>query len=599
MLESSSWWGSKRRYAESGNTVFDTSRQGSAQVNIKHYWTLHRAVLPTVLSVAIGAPCLAQYQAQEASGAPLSDLTRTQLNRFELGRAAYLHVFTAPEGLGPIMNQQACGNCHNNPIGGPGNISVTRFGMIDKKGGFDPLDSIGGSLLQNDAISPTCAEVIPPMANITTERVTNGALGYGLIEAIEETQFTALQAAQPVAQRGVIQFVSALEDPPMSPLRVGRFGWKAQVATILTFSGDAALNEMGLTNRLMPTENAPNGDALLLAACDNIADPEDQPDALGVEFIDRITDFQRFLAMPPQTPRSGLSGETTFNNIGCNVCHTTSYTTPNDMSLEAALRNKPIKSYSDFMLHDMGIAGDGITDGVASGRMLRTPPLWGMKNRDPMWHDGRVGAGTFSSRIKGTSPGNEGVIYWHNQFGSQAQTSAQAFFALSTAEQDSVVTFLASLGRLEFDVDSNSIIDVDDFNDLALCSGSGIKPNDPCAIHDVDQDGDVDLNDFDVFMTVFDGTINDCNNNGSSDLQDIFEGVSVDTNGNGIPDECDTCLGDANADLVVDINDFSLLLINWGPCAAPCMTDFDNSGTVGLGDFTILLTQFGQICDTP
>ncbi len=552
------------------------------------------------MALFITTSSLGQNQAQEAAGAPLNDLTPDQRTRFDFGRTAYLHVFTAPEGLGPIMNQQSCGACHNRPIGGPGNISVTRFGVIGKEGGFDPLDALGGSLLQKESITPACAEVVPPIANITAQRVTNGALGYGLIEAIKESQFLAVQASQPAGQQGVIQYVPALEDPPLSPLRVGRFGWKAQVATILTFSGDAALNEMGITNRLIPTETAPNGDAALLAACDDVADPEDQPDALGVEFIDRITDFQRFLAGPPQTPQSGLTGETLFNNVGCNTCHVNSYTTPNDMSLEAALRNKQVKTYSDFMLHDMGIAGDGIFDGVASGRMMRTPPLWGMRNRDPMWHDGRVAAGTFSDRIKSTTPGNQGVIYWHNQFGSQAQASAQAFFALSQQDQDSIVTFLDSLGRLEFDVDGNDVIEISDFNEMVLCAGSGVKANHPCAIHDVDQDGDIDSNDFDVFMTVFSGTtINDCNNNGIADMQDIFDGSSFDGNGNAIPDECETCIADTNSDSLVDYMDFSQMLIQWGPCPAPCMSDFDGNGDVNVQDFTILLINFGNTCGSP
>ena len=158
--------------------------------------------------------------------------------------------------------------------------------------------------------------------------------------------------------------VAALEDPMGAPLRVGRFGWKSQVATVLTFSADAALNEMGLTNRFLMDDNDPNGiDPPVLMDCDTVLDPEDTPDGQGFDFVDRVTHFQRFLAQPPQTPRSGMTGEGTFDSIGCADCHHTQFTTADDPSLEDALRDQTIQPYSDFLLHNMGTLGDGIVQG--------------------------------------------------------------------------------------------------------------------------------------------------------------------------------------------------------------------------------------------
>ena len=134
--------------------------------------------------------------------------------------------------------------------------------------------------------------------------------GFGVAAARAGAQVVALDRSAPALEHvrrnaalngveGQVTTVRAdmfepLEDPGV--IRAGRFGWKAQVATVLSFSGDAALNEMGLTNRLMAEENAPGGDAALLLQCDGRQDPEDGPDAEGRHFIDRVTDFQRFLA---------------------------------------------------------------------------------------------------------------------------------------------------------------------------------------------------------------------------------------------------------------------------------------------------------------
>ena len=335
---------------------------------------------------------------QPRAGDPLPDLTAAELQRFLDGRVDYITPLAIVEGLGPIFNDTHCGTCHDNPIGGTGTKTVTRFGSSGK-GGFDPLEMFGGSLLQSQAISLECQEEIPvPQANITAMRVTNGMMGYGLVEAIEDSALLANESTTaPITGRAHLVF--PVETPATQ--RVGRFGWKAGVATILTFSADASLNEMGLTNRFFMQENDPNGinPPDLIECTDGVPDPDDGPDAQGRHLIDRVTDFQRFMAQPPQTPKSGMAGEGVFNTVGCNQCHVAAYTTPNDMSLEVALRNKAIRPYSDFLLHEMGLGADGIADGMAGQGELRTPPLWGVRRRDPVWHDGRFGGGSFEQRM--------------------------------------------------------------------------------------------------------------------------------------------------------------------------------------------------------
>ena len=470
---------------------------------------------------------------QPKMGDPLAGLSPAELARFEAGKVQFTRTFSAGEGLGPTMNQTSCAECHKNPVGGTGTITVTRFGFYDEKnGGFDPLDSLGGSLRQAQAINGGCAEQVPVEANVVAQRVTTSSLGLGLLEAIPDGSIIAHENPGGPGVSGRVHMVQPLESP-LGPQRVGRFGWKAQVATVLSFSGDAFLNEMGITNDLVPTENDPNGvNPPTIAQCDTVADPEDVPDGQGVRIIDKLTDFQRYLAAPPQTPRSGMTGETVFNTIGCNACHVAAFTTDNNMALESSVRNKAIRPYSDFLLHDMGILGDGIAQGQADVREFRTPPLWGMRVRQVLLHDARISGGSFASRVTA-------AIAQHNVLGSEAAPSGAAFAALSSTQKNQLIAFLDSLGRAEFDANGDNFIDLPDLLDFEACYLSGsVTPDSPCAVHDVDQDGDVDDDDLTLFLTAYTGPQGDCNANTVNDVRDILANVSLDCDLNGLPDEC-------------------------------------------------------------
>ena len=293
---------------------------------------------------------------QQPAGAPLLGLTEDQLERFFVGQEQFNRVFEVEEGLGPIFNQRSCGLCHNNPVGGPGSITVTRAGLAGDKGGFDPLEELGGTLFQQEAISEDCAEVVPEEANVVAFRVTNGMMGYGLVEAIPDADIQYWADYPPSGEvSGKANIVSAAEDDLD---HVGRFGWKADVPTMITFSAGASMNEMGITNPLNPEDNDPNGiNPPELADCDTVADPE-----IGMEFIEQLADFQRFLTAAPQTPKSGMTGEEIFVNIGCADCHIAAFMTPDDPELEDAIRNKEIRQYTDYLLHDIGLAADFIQE---------------------------------------------------------------------------------------------------------------------------------------------------------------------------------------------------------------------------------------------
>jgi cytochrome c551/c552 len=459
---------------------------------------LEKVVAAAALAL-LSAAAVAQ-EIQPRMGEPLPGLSAAQAARFEAGRLAFNRVLSAAEGLGPIMNDHSCASCHQTPrVGGSGAKLVTRFGNSGPP--FDPLENLGGSLLQAQTIEAMCQEFVPPQANVVINRITTSTFGSGLIQAILASDIVARELNPPPGVSGRAHRVRALEDPPGSRPKIGRFGWKAQQPTLLSFSADASVNELGFTNRFLTAENAPNGNQALLALCDHVADPEDGPDPEGFHGIDRQTDFQKFLAQPPQTPRNDMPGEALFTSVGCASCHVSTYVTGPS---EPPLGGQTIKPYSDFLLHDMGSLGDGVVQGQASGTEARTPPLWGLRSRATigLLHDGRATGGSQATNVLNAVAAHDG----------EAAAAAAAFAALPIPDQDRVVRFLLSLGRPEFDEEGD--FDVDDIdwfflqaNNLFTGPGPFFTPDDPAAVADFDQDGDFDLVDFTVMQRAMTGNV--------------------------------------------------------------------------------------------
>jgi CxxC motif-containing protein (DUF1111 family) len=304
---------------------------------------------------------------------------------------------------------------------------VTRFGRL-VNGKFDPLAHLGGSLLQAKAIDPAALELVPAEANVIAKRLATPLFGAGLIEALPDADIE-LNAARPQPD-GVRGRALRVLDVASGTLRVGRFGWKAQHATLLSFAGDAYLNEMGVTSRLFPTENAPNGRADLLAQFDKVPDVEDAVNpATGKSDIDHAADFMRLLGPPPTTraTSASLAGERLFKQARCTACHLPVMLT--GAHPIAALAHQPVRLYSDLLLHDMGRLGDGIEQDGAKGREMRTAPLWGLRARTSFLHDGR--ATTVSE-----------AIHQHDGEGAKAR---MRFEALTPSEQQQLMAFLLSI----------------------------------------------------------------------------------------------------------------------------------------------------------
>src|SRR6266545_5780670 len=173
------------------------------------------------------------------------------------------------DGLGPTYNAQSCGECHQNPVtGAASQISELRAGHFN---GINFVDHPGGSLINDRAIDASVQERIAAGQEVRTFRITLLLNGDGFVEAIDSNTLLAISNAQPAGQRGTLIQVPVLEAP--GQVRAGRFGWKNQQASLLSFSADAYLNEMGITSPLQPTENTSNGASV--AAVDGVADPED------------------------------------------------------------------------------------------------------------------------------------------------------------------------------------------------------------------------------------------------------------------------------------------------------------------------------------
>lgn len=304
---------------------------------------------------------------------------------------------TVQDGLGPVYNAQACVECHQSPVtGGGSQVSVLRAGHRDAQGNF--VEAPGGSLINDRAIHASLQEYVPSGETIRTFRASLSILGDGYVEAIDDETLVAIARDQPRLSGGAIAGqvirVPLLEAPGQT--RVGRFGWKNQQASLLSFSADAYLNEVGITSRLLPEENTSLG--RLVAPFDTVSDPEDVDNDIDV--------FARFMraTKAPLADVAGLNsldgraGAQVFNQIGCAVCHVPAIPTARPGTVvnggtfvvPPALGGKLIRPYGDFLLHDVG-TGDGIVQngGPETANKLRTAPLWGLRTRNRYMHDGQ------------------------------------------------------------------------------------------------------------------------------------------------------------------------------------------------------------------
>jgi CxxC motif-containing protein (DUF1111 family) len=316
------------------------------------------------------------------------------LASFNDNRFIFEEVEGLDEGLGPTYNAQSCAECHQNvATGGASQVAEHRTGRY-----IDDVfvESLGGSLVHSRATDAEIVERVNFKDDIRTLRNSTNTLGSGFVEAISNETLLAIRDAQPAAMRGTAMMVPVLEGDG-SP-RIGRFGWKGQHASLLSFSADAYLNEMGITSPLFPEENTSLGRFVGWGTkYDPVPDPENDGDDVVA-----FANFMRSTKAPSRGPetRAVREGEELFAQIGCATCHLASITTAlpgtiingGAFTVPPALGNKIIHPYSDFLLHDVGTS-DGIPilpspEYVITADLMRTAPLWALRTRNRLMHDG-------------------------------------------------------------------------------------------------------------------------------------------------------------------------------------------------------------------
>ncbi len=362
-------------------------------------------------------------------GSPLAGITAHEFELFMTGREDFLEVEDAGEGLGPAFNGLSCAQCHASPAaGGVSPVAEVRAGYREENGRFIVL---GGETLYHLFSLPNqeCQPRIPAEANVIARRIPIPLFGAGLVEAIPDETILALEDPEDGNGDGISGRAAIVIDVATGGKRVGRFGWKAQHATLLAFGADAYRNEMGITNDLFRTEVAAGIDPAALKLCDLKPDPEDRRNPLtGLRGIDAFEAFMRFLAPLERGPitEQVIRGEAVFQAIGCSSCHVPRLRT--GASKNPVIERREVPLYSDLLLHDVG-TGDGIEQAAAAANEIRTPALWGLRHRRPLLHDGSA-----------ATP-HEAIL----RHGGEAAGVTARYRELTPGEQADLLAFLASL----------------------------------------------------------------------------------------------------------------------------------------------------------
>jgi CxxC motif-containing protein (DUF1111 family) len=329
---------------------------------------------------------------------------------------------TIAAGLGPVYTARSCASCHGQPVtGGGSQVLHVQAGRLDPSGNY-----VGGAAELGDgsgfSLAPfsgfiwpraICSDAQVRLVEtggsepIRSSRIALSALGAGFIEAIPDNTIIAIAISQPGQSGGKIAGEVAFAPVFDAGLTfaVGRFGWKSGISSLLTFSAAAYLADLGITNRIFPAE--------IVSQCDSVPDPEDRPNKpSGKQGIDALATFMRATKAPPRdallaATAEAQAGSQLFNQIGCAICHVPAVQTApagtvingGAYTVPPALGDKIIHPYSDFLLHNVGTGDGTVIFGApqSTANKLRTPPLWGVRMRNRLMHDGE--SRTFTEAI--------------------------------------------------------------------------------------------------------------------------------------------------------------------------------------------------------
>lgn len=356
----------------------------------------------------------------DPSGVPMAGLTAAEEEVFDRGDALFAHEYRATQGLGPLYIRASCESCHGSDGRGPGFVERA---IVVGADGYTPVTDQStvpyGPVLRPFYVAPATRGVTLPdgVPNVLrSTRVGPPVFGRGAMEAVDASELDRVAREESAAGR-VHGRVARLADG-----RVGRFGLKARVATLLDFAADAFRGDMGLTSPTFPDE-VPNPDG--------VTDDQRPGVDLDQRALDDVGAYLRALAIPR---REGLTdaGRAAFERARCGDCHTPTLRT-SPTAQPAVLAGTAVDVYTDMLLHDMGAGlADGAAEGDAGPRDWRTAPLMGLRFARAYLHDGR--ARTLDDAVR-----------MHRGDGSDANGSVDAYAALSETERAALLAFLQRL----------------------------------------------------------------------------------------------------------------------------------------------------------
>lgn len=434
-------------------------------------------------------------------GAPLAGLNRRQLEKFYRCKDTFRKVFPVKEGLGPLFNEASCAQCHGGTEspGASATIESGRITMFAKRAAKSKLASLplseakeklqsqdmdylinrGGPVLVKKSITEECADQLaelqilpsckvksmtkpPAEAELVANRLSRSLYGLGLLSAVADSDIGALVDMQKKSKSAVKGTWCVAPVEISGPSALGRFGSKAQDATLLALCAKELSVHLGITNPFAPQTISETGPDNQPPCIKDAGPPDPNVDSkLLAQLVYYIT-----LLAPPKRPaeltNEQQQGEMVFKKLGCAECHVpllktsekvyvldpdspamlVDRNTLSDGRISYTVNNEPtyieirplekqnVEAYTDLLVHNMGKElADGIAQGGVSGAHWRTAPLWGCKDRSSYLHDGR--AHTLDTAI--------------TMHGGEATESVNGFKKLPQNVKDSLFAFLKSL----------------------------------------------------------------------------------------------------------------------------------------------------------
>ncbi len=431
---------------------------------------------------ALELPEQSQSEGRRALSQPVADLDASARERFFHGRSLFQQMWVVTpsrqaevDGLGPLYNRLSCVACHpgngrgSAPDGpdeelramlvrlslpGPGPHGGPRphpaYGDQLNESAIPGLPGEGRAALRyrEEAVALADGSEVslrhpeltllepgygPFDGLLTSPRIGPALVGLGLLEALPEAEL--LLWADPLDRDGdgISGRPNRVWDAEQGVERIGRFGLKANVASLRGQIAGAFHGDLGITSPLHPAAPC----ASEQAQCQRLQQ-QDRELELSAAQLDAITFYHQALALPARrgadTPQV-IAGERLFHQAGCAQCHRPQLRTAADAT-PAFLADRLIAPYSDLLLHDMGAGlADGRPDFAASGREWRTPPLWGLGRAEEVadqvgyLHDGRA-----RNLLE--------AILWH---GGEGLRSREAVRKMDAEARAALLAFLGSL----------------------------------------------------------------------------------------------------------------------------------------------------------